>query len=147
MVLVVLLLWRREGDSPTRRGGSRSVLRVFRSRPPLVGAVGMWESRPPSGGISKGLWELVESLPSAFHSFHQPRHFHSSECSFHPAASYSRGAVGDSCFTWRNSFAFSWRIFRAASVSLICPARRSRLSKPIPGLRNFCASGNDFSFS
>ncbi len=36
----------------------------------------MWESRVV-GEIPKGLWELVESLRLAFHSSHQPRHFHS----------------------------------------------------------------------
>lgn len=36
----------------------------------------MWESRVVCE-IPKGLWELVESLLLAFHSFHQPRHFHS----------------------------------------------------------------------
>jgi len=40
----------------------------------LVGAEGMWKSRRCCE-ISKDLWELVESLPSAFHSFHQVRHF------------------------------------------------------------------------
>jgi hypothetical protein len=62
-------------------------------------------------------------------------------------ASHSRGASGDSTFTWRNSIAFAWRIFRAASVSLMRPARRSRLSRLIPGLRNFSASGTRFSLS
>ena len=64
-----------------------------------------------------------------------------------PAALHSRGAVGDSTFTWRSSTAFCWRILRADSVSLIRPARRSRLSRLIPGLRNFSASGTRFSLS
>ena len=99
---------------------------------------------PPSGGIPKGLWELVESLPVAFHSFHQPCHFHSSPLA---RRTHTRGAVGDSSFTARSNTALAWRIFRAASVSLMRPARCSKLSKPIPGLRNFSASGTDFSFS
>ena len=38
---------------------------------PVVGAVGMWESRGVCE-ISKGLWERVESPPLAFHRFHSP---------------------------------------------------------------------------
>jgi hypothetical protein len=53
------------------------------SRPIVVGAVGMWESRGV-GEIPKGLWERVESLPLAFHRFHQPRHFHSAAVAVRP---------------------------------------------------------------
>jgi len=60
---------------------------------------------------------------------------------------HSDAAVGDSSFTARNTSALIWRIFRAASVSLIRRACRSRCSQPIPGLRNFSASGSDFNFS
>src|SRR5271157_920108 len=59
----------------------------------------------------------------------------------------SRGGAGASTFTARNSAALAWRIFRAASVSLICPALLSSCLKLIPGLRNFSASGSDFNFS
>ena len=58
-----------------------------------------------------------------------------------------RGSAGASTFTARNSAALAWRIFRAGSVPLICPARLSSCWKPIPGLRNASAWGSDCNFS
>ena len=136
-----MLRWRREGASSTAAAFCFSRRPQTNRRRRNYEDVGI----PPAvGGIPKGRWELVGSLPLAFHSFQGPV---ISTALRPPCILHSRGAVGDSTFTWRSSSPFSCRILRADSVSLIRPARCSRLSMLIPGLRNFSASGTRFSLS
>ena len=76
----------------------------------------MWESRLPSGEISKGLVGSVGNLLLVFHAFHRPG------ISTALRLYGNRGGTGDSILHWRNNRVLAELIFRAHSVSFICCA-------------------------